>query len=65
MIGEDRLKFQLQGGCTACVALFIHGKLFLANAGDSRAVISRADQPLPMSHDFTPETDNQRIRKLV
>ncbi|ROT61913.1 Protein phosphatase 1H [Penaeus vannamei] len=64
VIGEDRLKFQLQGGCTACVALFIHGKLFLANAGDSRAVISRADQPLPMSHDFTPETDNQRIRKL-
>lgn len=64
-IAEDRLRFQLTGGCTACVSLFIHGKLFLANAGDSRAVISLGSVPLPMSFDFTPESENQRIRKLV
>ncbi|MPC39216.1 protein phosphatase 1H-like isoform X1 [Portunus trituberculatus] len=63
-IAEDRLRFQLTGGCTACVALFIHGKLFLANAGDSRAILSMGGVPLPMSFDFTPETENQRIRKL-
>ncbi|KAK7077535.1 Protein serine threonine phosphatase activity protein [Halocaridina rubra] len=64
VIGEDRLKFQLSGGCTSCVALFIQGKLYVANAGDSRGVISYQGRPHPMSHDFTPETDSQRIRKL-
>ncbi|KAG7161714.1 phosphatase 1H-like [Homarus americanus] len=64
IIGEDRLKFQLAGGCTACVAVFIHGKLFIANAGDSRGVLSLNGQPFPMSFDFTPETETQRIRKL-
>ncbi|XP_050699481.1 protein phosphatase 1H-like isoform X2 [Eriocheir sinensis] len=63
-IAEDRLRFQLTGGCTACVGLFIHGKLFLANAGDSRAILSLGGVPLPMSFDFTPESENQRIRKL-
>ncbi|XP_066967970.1 protein phosphatase 1H [Macrobrachium rosenbergii] len=64
VIGEDRLKYELLGGCTACVALFIHGKLFVANAGDSRGVISLSGKPHPMSFDFTPETETQRIRKL-
>ncbi|KAK4309243.1 hypothetical protein Pmani_003132 [Petrolisthes manimaculis] len=64
VIGEDRLRYQLSGGCTACVALFIHGRLFLANAGDSRATMALREQPEPMSFDFTPETETQRIRKL-
>ncbi|KAK8737254.1 hypothetical protein OTU49_004409 [Cherax quadricarinatus] len=64
IIGEDKHKFQLLGGCTACVALFIHGKLYIANAGDSRGVLSLNGQPHPMSFDFTPETETQRIRKL-
>ena len=37
----------------------------MANAGDSRGVISFKGKPLPMSFDFTPETETQRIRKLV
>ncbi|XP_069168500.1 protein phosphatase 1H isoform X2 [Procambarus clarkii] len=64
VIGEDKLKYELLGGCTACVAVFIHGKLFIANAGDSRGVISINGQAHPMSFDFTPETETQRIRKL-
>ncbi|KAG0722016.1 Protein phosphatase 1H [Chionoecetes opilio] len=65
MIADDRLRFQLTGGCTACVALFIRGKLFLANAGDSRAILSFGGIPVPMSFDFTPESENQRVRKLT
>lgn len=65
LIGEDKLKFELSGGCTACVSLFIHGKLYLANAGDSRGVLSLNSLPHPMSFDFTPESETQRIRKLV
>ncbi|XP_071514535.1 protein phosphatase 1H [Panulirus ornatus] len=64
LIGEDKLKFELSGGCTACVSLFIHGKLYVANAGDSRGVLSQSGLPHPMSFDFTPESETQRIRKL-
>ncbi|XP_036318027.1 protein phosphatase 1H-like isoform X1 [Rhagoletis pomonella] len=39
LIAQDRDRYRDAGGCTACVALFINGKLFVANAGDSRAVL--------------------------
>lgn len=47
------------------VALFICGKLFVSNAGDSRAVLCRGRKAFPLSNDFTPETERQRIRKLA
>lgn len=65
LIEQDRLKYRMIGGCTALVALFILGKLYVANAGDSRAVICRGEKAIPMSHDFTPETERHRIRNLA
>lgn len=65
LIEQDRLKYRMIGGCTALVALFILGKLYVSNAGDSRAVICRGEKAIPMSHDFTPETERQRIRNLA
>ncbi|CAG9759798.1 unnamed protein product [Ceutorhynchus assimilis] len=62
---EDRNKYQAAGGCTAIVALFILGKLYVANAGDSRAIICKDDQYFPMSMDFTPENERDRIRRLA
>lgn len=47
------------------VSLFICGKLFVSNAGDSRAVLCRGRKAFPLSNDFTPETERQRIRKLA
>ncbi|XP_037938112.1 protein phosphatase 1H [Teleopsis dalmanni] len=41
LIAQDRDRYRDAGGCTACVALFIDGKLYVANAGDSRAVLSQ------------------------
>ncbi|XP_004523953.1 protein phosphatase 1H isoform X1 [Ceratitis capitata] len=41
LLAQDRDRYRDAGGCTACVALFINGKLFVANAGDSRAVLSQ------------------------
>lgn len=78
----------MRGGCTALVALFILGKLYLANAGDSRYVLSnnilffyikvvkfsnitfraivyKNSQIIPMSFDFTPESERERIKYLV
>lgn len=65
MIAEDRFKYRVAGGCTVLVSLFICGKLFVANAGDSRAVLCRGRKAFPLSNDFTPETERQRVRKLV
>ncbi|XP_059488514.1 protein phosphatase 1H [Neocloeon triangulifer] len=65
LIGEDKLKYKVKGGCTALVALFINGKLFVANAGDSRGVLVRDSRAQPMSNDFTPESERQRVRRLA
>lgn len=39
LLAEDRNKYRNAGGCTALVALFISGKMFVSNAGDSRAIL--------------------------
>ena len=35
-IKSEKLDYYIDGGCTALVALFTLGKLFVANAGDCR-----------------------------
>jgi hypothetical protein len=65
IIAEERVKYRINGGCTALVALFILGRLYVANAGDSRAVLVRNDgKAVPMSHDFTPESERTRVQKV-
>ncbi|XP_016923739.1 protein phosphatase 1H isoform X1 [Drosophila suzukii] len=39
LIAQDNDRYRDAGGCTACVSLFIDGKMYVANAGDSRAVL--------------------------
>ena len=65
VIAEDRTKYQAAGGCTALVALFILDKLFVANAGDSRAILCNENKFSQMSMDFTPENERDRIRRLA
>jgi serine/threonine protein phosphatase PrpC len=36
-------------GCTAVTALIVRNKLFVANAGDCRAILSRAGKPFPVT----------------
>lgn len=54
------------GGTTAVVALFIGKKGFIANVGDTRAVLCRDGVPLRVSLDHKPElpTESQRIKNL-
>lgn len=51
LLAGDRKKYRNAGGCTAIVALFINGKLFVANAGDSRSILC---QRLPTTAEPNP-----------
>ncbi|XP_078469183.1 protein phosphatase 1H-like isoform X1 [Lampetra planeri] len=64
-IERERVSFDLRGGCTAMAALCALGHLYVANAGDSRAIIVRARDVIPMSHEFTPTTERQRLQRLA
>lgn len=64
-IERDKLVYNITGGCTALAVVFLLGKLYVANAGDSRAIIIRAGEVIPMSTEFTPESERQRLQFLA
>ncbi|EPS61602.1 hypothetical protein M569_13193, partial [Genlisea aurea] len=51
-------------GCTACVAVIRENYLVVANAGDSRCVISRNGQAYNLSRDHKPDLEAERERIL-
>lgn len=53
-----------QAGCTAVCALVIRGKLVVANAGDSRAVLCRGGTAVALTQDHKP-TDDAEMRRIV
>ncbi|XP_074861026.1 protein phosphatase 1M isoform X2 [Carettochelys insculpta] len=64
-IGQEMEATDWAGGCTALVALYLQGKLYVANAGDSRAILVQKQSIMPLSSEFTPETERQRIQQLA
>ncbi|KAF9617122.1 hypothetical protein IFM89_034172 [Coptis chinensis] len=51
-------------GSTACVAVIRNNQLVVANAGDSRCVISRKGQAYNLSRDHKPELEGEKERIL-
>ncbi|XVE71273.1 hypothetical protein DITRI_Ditri10aG0137800 [Diplodiscus trichospermus] len=51
-------------GSTACVAVVRNNQLFVANAGDSRCVISRKGQAYNLSRDHKPDLEAEKERIL-
>ncbi|KAJ6218030.1 hypothetical protein RDWZM_009187 [Blomia tropicalis] len=51
-------------GCTAIVAIIKNNTLYVANVGDSRAVLSREGKAIEMSEDHKPEDDLEKQRIL-
>jgi len=49
-------------GCTANVALLYKTTLYVANAGDSRTILSRDGQPLMLSIDHKPDLVGEKTR---
>ncbi|XP_016079893.1 PREDICTED: protein phosphatase 1H, partial [Miniopterus natalensis] len=64
-IERERSSYNISGGCTALIVICLLGKLYVANAGDSRAIIIRNGEIIPMSSEFTPETERQRLQYLA
>ncbi|XP_063953644.1 protein phosphatase 1H-like [Lytechinus pictus] len=64
-VRKEKLDYHIPGGCTVLVAIFLLGKLYVANAGDSRAIICRENKVLPMSTDFTPLSERQRLQMVA
>ncbi len=60
--GELRGVRCVQAGCTAVVAVLKGQELWVANAGDSRAVLCRGGQALALSEDHKPQSEGERNR---
>jgi protein phosphatase 2C family protein 2/3 len=52
-------------GCTAVVALVTSDKIIVANAGDSRCVLSRNGRAIPLSRDHKPKDADEYSRILA
>uniref|UniRef100_A0A8C0H9V2 Protein phosphatase, Mg2+/Mn2+ dependent 1J n=1 Tax=Chelonoidis abingdonii TaxID=106734 RepID=A0A8C0H9V2_CHEAB len=63
-IERERMTRLVAGGCCALAVVYLLGKVYVANAGDSRAIIIRNGEIIPMSREFTPETERQRLQFL-
>ncbi|XP_032753469.1 protein phosphatase 1J isoform X3 [Rattus rattus] len=63
-MARERRSHLVEGGCCALVVVYLLGKMYVANAGDSRAIIVRNGEIIPMSREFTPETERQRLQLL-
>ncbi|KAK7916465.1 hypothetical protein WMY93_012226 [Mugilogobius chulae] len=64
LIEKEKASYAISGGCCALAAIHLMGKLYVANAGDSRAIIIRNNEIIPMTNEFTPESERQRLQYL-
>lgn len=64
LLERETSTYHIKGGCTALVAFLFRGRLYVANAGDSRAILCRGDKVKPMSQDFCAESEKQRLNYL-
>lgn len=51
-------------GCTAVAALIVRNRLFVANAGDCRAILCRAGQPIALTQDHVASSFEERERVI-
>jgi len=49
-------------GCTATVVLVTPSEIYCCNAGDSRTVLSKGKNAIPMSRDHKPDDADERRR---
>ena len=62
--------YEITGGCTCLVVLVLMGKVYVANAGDCRAILVRKKKQggfcfEELSQDHTPLSDRQRVQSIA
>lgn len=55
-------RISYRAGTTAVVVLMTKDRYFVANIGDSRAVLSRASKAVPLSTDHKPDVPSEKNR---
>ncbi|KAK5607104.1 Protein phosphatase 1H [Crenichthys baileyi] len=63
-IEREKQVYSISGGCTALTVIYLLGKLYVGNAGDSRAIIIKNNEIVSVSTEFTPESERQRLQFL-
>ena len=58
----DDANFETQAGCTANVVLIVENEIYVANAGDSRAVIGEDKSFKELSIDHKPDLESEKNR---
>jgi len=59
---NQMMKFDINDGTTAAVALFYKERLFVANAGDTRVVLSRGSRAIRLSFDHKADQPDEEAR---
>jgi serine/threonine protein phosphatase PrpC len=59
---QNNENIALMTGCTATVCLIHENKVYFANAGDSRVVISKNGVAIPMTVDHKPDLEEEKNR---
>lgn len=63
VVGEENVaELANYVGCTACVALVTKTEMYIANAGDSRCVLSKNGIGINMSEDHKPDLEKEKKR---
>jgi serine/threonine protein phosphatase PrpC len=60
--GGDDDSIAKSAGCTGNVLLITPQKFYVANAGDSRSVLSRSGKAIALSEDHKPESEVEKTR---
>jgi serine/threonine protein phosphatase PrpC len=62
LVCEEMLRLGCEAGCTALLGAVCLSRLFLANVGDSRAVLSRGGRPVALTRDHRPSDPEEAAR---
>ncbi|TMS38765.1 hypothetical protein L596_005414 [Steinernema carpocapsae] len=64
-IQQEKQSWRISGGCAAITAFFLFDKLYVANAGDCRAVLLTSHGVKQLSTDFNPSQERKRLQFLA